>query len=121
MNKRTVGNRYEDIAVDWLLRNGFRIITRNFRTRDGEIDIICQQKDVETGQDILVFVEVKYRKNRRAGSPEEAITPAKMRKIMRVADYYRVRYQVSMEQPCRFDVIAIEGESLRHYENAFGA
>jgi len=47
------------------------------------------------------------------------LTPAKIRTISRVADYYRVRYRIPQNMPCRFDVIAIEKDQLRHYENAF--
>lgn len=127
MNKRSIGRWYEDIAADWLLKNGFRILARNFRSRQGEIDIICLQgscgfnecSPLEKQEDILVFVEVKYRSSAASGRPEEALTPAKIRTISRVADYYRVRYRIPQNMPCRFDVIAIEKDRLRHYENAF--
>lgn len=67
----------------------------------------------------LVFIEVKYRKNAGSGHPEEAVSFRKQAAISRVADYYRLRRGIGMDLPCRFDVIAIEGNKLRHWKNAF--
>ena len=90
-----------------------QILEQNFRCRQGEIDIIARHKGV------LVFVEVKYRKDLRQGRPEEAVTPLKMRTICRVADYYRLRNGYGEQVPCRFDVVAVLGEEIRIFENAF--
>lgn len=113
MNRRQIGSEYEKEAARYLEQNGYVILARNFRCRIGEIDLVAS----EGGG--LVFVEVKYRKNRRNGLPEEAVSGKKMQTISRVADYYRVRYRVPESVPCRFDVIAVEGEEIRHYKDAF--
>ena len=83
MNTRQTGNVYEQMAADYLEKQGMRILERNFRRgRNGEIDII--------GRDgkYLVFVEVKYRSGDEKGNAAEAVTTAKQRTICRVADYY---------------------------------
>lgn len=113
MNKREIGTEYEEKAVAFLENRGYFILERNFRNRIGEIDIIARHHEY------LVFIEVKYRKNIRSGRPEEAVTSAKMRTICKVADYYRMRYGFGDDTPCRFDVVAIVGEEIRIFENAF--
>ena len=79
----------------------------------GEIDIIAKDEEY------LVFVEVKYRKNKRAGSAAEAVNFNKMRKISRCADVYMMQHRVSGNTSVRFDVVAIEEGHLTHYKNAF--
>ena len=79
MNNKAVGGLGEDFAVYYLESCGYRIIERNFRCRLGEIDLIAQ--DGKT----LVFVEVKTRRSRRYGSPQEAVTTAKQAKLRTVA------------------------------------
>ena len=113
MNKRQIGAEYEEAAARYLAADGYEILARNFRCRFGEIDLVAWKG---AG---LVFVEVKYRKNRSKGLPEEAVSQQKMKTISRVADYYRARYRVPDTVPCRFDVIAIEGDAIRHYRDAF--
>lgn len=112
-NKRTLGTQYEEQAVEYLKSRGYFILERNFRCRQGEIDIIARDGRY------LVFLEVKYRKNSRKGRPEEAVTPVKMRTICRVADYYRLRKGYGESTPCRFDVVAILGDEIQLYKNAF--
>lgn len=94
-------------------KNGCQIKDRNFRCRQGEIDIIMWDGRV------LVFVEVKYRLNNRYGYPAEAVSVAKQRKIYYTAEYYRYRYRIEEETPCRFDVIEILGDKIRWIKNAF--
>jgi len=67
--KKELGDRGEDIAAKYLQQQGYRIVQRNYRSRYGEVDIICAQ------QGILVFVEVKTRTSNAFGFPEESITP----------------------------------------------
>lgn len=117
MNKRELGIQYENLACEYLKKNEFLIRARNFRSRQGEIDII----GLHSGA--LVFVEVKYRTNVSAGLPEEAVNFIKQKKICRTADYYRMLYKYSDNSPVRYDVIGInkkEGETqIRWYQNAF--
>ena len=67
MNKRKIGSRYEEAAAAFLQKQGFRILGKNFRCRQGEIDLVCRE-----GKE-LVFTEVKYRSDASCGSPFEAV------------------------------------------------
>lgn len=113
MNKRKIGNEYEDRAAKFLEHMGYEILERNFFCRQGEIDIIAREGGY------LVFVEVKYRKNTGCGEPQEAVHPLKQYRIGRAALYYLVRNGFSAEYPCRFDVAAVAGNKIRIYRNAF--
>ena len=113
MNKREVGNNKEDMAYNYLISKGYRVLNRNYRTRQGEIDLIALDGEC------LCFFEVKYRKNEKSGFPEEAVSYNKMFKISRCTDHYLLTHQNVYYNSMRFDVIAILGEELKHYENAF--
>lgn len=67
----------------------------------------------------LVFVEVKYRSTNESGLPEEAVDLRKQRQISRVAAWYLTEKDLDIYTPCRFDVVAIEGEEIRLYQDAF--
>ena len=112
-NIRRVGSEWEQIAGRFLKGKGYRILTFNFRTRQGEIDLIAMDGDV------LVFVEVKYRKNISAGWPQEAVSLKKQRAISHMAGVYLSMIRASTEQKCRFDVVTILGEEIRLFQNAF--
>ena len=112
-NFRTEGSRYEHIAGAWLEKHGYRILEYNFRCRTGEIDLIARKANT------LVFVEVKHRTGRKAGSPLEAVDHRKQRTICRCADVYRLRKGIPGNVSCRFDVVGIDGETIQHVENAF--
>ncbi len=113
MNKRRVGEIYERRAEAFLEERGLRILCRNFRNRYGEIDIVA--RDGET----TVFVEVKYRRDAGKGTPQEAVDYRKQRKICRVSDYYRMMHKMGDFSPVRFDVVAICGEEISWFRNAF--
>lgn len=113
MNKRAVGTAYEKAAGAYLETQGYRILEYNFRDRWGEIDIVARDGRC------FVFVEVKYRKDGRSGSPLEAVTFKKQRIICRTARYYLLTHHLSMDTPCRFDVVAIEGGQIQLVKNAF--
>ena len=112
-NKRQTGTSYERKAEEYLLQKGYRILERNFRNRSGEIDIIA--KDGE----YFCFIEVKYRTTNDFGTPFDAVHVRKQQKIRQTAMYYLVKNKLSEWTPCRFDVIAFEGEQLTHIINAF--
>ncbi len=112
-SKRSVGTAYEEKAAEYLQSRGYFILCRNFRCRQGEIDLIAREGGY------LVFIEVKYRKSAGNGRPEEAVTLEKQRVISRTADYYRLRQGYGEETCCRFDVVAILGEEITLYKNAF--
>lgn len=112
MNKRTVGKEKEILASKYLEANGYTVIEMNYNSRHGEVDIIS------TKGGYICFVEVKYRKSTRSGIPEEAVSLSKMKKICKTADYYMYTHKTYNLQ-MRFDVIAIENDEIRFYENAF--
>ena len=116
INRKTRGKRGEDEAVDFLQKKGYRILERNFRFEHGEIDIVAEDDAT------LVFVEVKARRTKSFGEPEEAVTEFKRKQVRKVAGGYLFEHSIESRE-CRFDVIAIdhgEGRSIiRHFENAF--
>ena len=80
MNKKEFGNWGEKYAWNLLKKAGYRFLTKNFRCKLGEIDIVAIDRDT------LVFVEVKTRYSRKFGKPEEAVTKRKLRKIKQVGE-----------------------------------
>ena len=113
MNKREIGESYEEAAALYLKEQGVRIIEKNFRCRQGEIDLIGWHGDY------LVFFEVKYRKNAETGYPAEAVGIQKQRKICRTAAYFLYQRKLGESIPVRFDVVGICGEHVSWYQNAF--
>ncbi|EFS21466.1 hypothetical protein FSBG_00963 [Fusobacterium gonidiaformans 3-1-5R] len=103
-NNRQKGNEYEERAVNILRENQYQILERNFRIFQGEIDIIAEKDGV------LVFIEVKYRKNRNFGYGKEAVDSRKLGKIFRVAEYYKT-YCGKQYQKMRIDVIHFLGDT----------
>lgn len=114
MNKRQLGANYEQLASEYLREQGYEILKCNFRCRSGEIDLIAREGEV------LCFVEVKYRAGSACGSPLEAVGYHKQRQILKVARYYLMKNDMTMDTPCRFDVVAIEGKEITLLRNAFG-
>lgn len=110
--KHAIGQAYEEMAVSYLRLHGYEIIERNFRYRQGEIDIVAKEKDT------YVFCEVKYRTTAEGGYPEESVSAGKQRRICASALYYLQKKGLG-DVSCRFDVICILGEELTHYRNAF--
>ncbi|MEC4840811.1 YraN family protein [Mycobacteroides chelonae] len=80
-----IGSRGEDLAADYLSKDGFTVLDRNWRCRYGELDIIAADGEV------LVFVEVKTRTGRAFGTPAEAVTHTKLRRLRRHWLGYRCR------------------------------
>lgn len=94
-----LGEMGEGLAVTFLKKKGYKLITQNFKTRIGEIDIIARDGDT------LVFVEVKTRESIAYGKPFEAVDYFKKRKIANVALLYLKKLKEI--PPCRFDVVSI--------------
>lgn len=113
MNKREIGKKYEEIACEYLLRNDYNIIERNFFIRNGEIDIIAKNDGY------LCFIEVKYRKKNSMASGLEAVDKKKQGIIYNVAKYYLYKNKLSENMACRFDVISIDGNKITLVKNAF--
>jgi putative endonuclease len=112
--RRADGQSAERLAEQFLCSQGFRPIAANFLTRVGEIDLIMEDGPT------LVFIEVKRRRNDAYGEPEESVTPAKCRRIVRSALIYLNRHGAP-ERLMRFDVVIIDPEGIRHIPNAFDA
>ncbi|MDZ4654575.1 MAG: YraN family protein [Coriobacteriia bacterium] len=119
MSKRTteLGVRGETAAVEYLQRTGMTVAERNWRCATGEVDIVALD-----GAE-LVFVEVKTRRSVNAGTPEEAVSPSKQKRLARLARAYIAHADLT-SVPVRFDVIAIRVLSddralLRHHRAAF--
>lgn len=96
-----IGKAAEDFACKFLLKQGLRLITRNFYCRSGEIDLIMQDKEH------LVFIEVRYRNSNIFGSAVESITYNKQQKLLKAANYYLSQNKLIEKVACRFDVVAI--------------
>ena len=116
-DRRAEGRRSEDRAAEFLLARGYELVERNFTSRYGEIDLVCRDGDT------LVFVEVKMRRPSSYGTAEEAVSPAKQRRLINAAEDYLQRTGDS-ETPARFDVVAMgrpargEDASIRLIRNA---
>lgn len=113
---KNLGNAGELFAANYLENHGYKIITKNFRVRSAEIDIIAEIDDM------IVFVEVKTRSNIKHGLPVEAVNFRKQQKIIEAAGVF-LQDEKYFDKACRFDVIEIYSDgmkfSVRHIENAF--
>lgn len=115
MNCRSVGTKYEQIASEYLVQQGYFILEKNYRCPMGEIDLICRKDET------ICFVEIKYRTSTTFGSAIEAVNAKKQRKICQVASYYWMCHSnYEGDSSFRFDVIGIDGQGeIRHVINAF--
>lgn len=115
---RPLGLRGEDVAARHLRRLGYKIVARSHRDRIGEIDLVAV--DGRT----VVFVEVKTRRSASAGHPAEAVDEPKQRRLARLALSFLRRHDL-LEQPARFDVVAVtwpddrSSPQVLHIKNAF--
>ena len=112
-----LGRKGEEIAAEYLVERGCQIIERNFRSQQGEIDLIVKDKV------FLVFVEVKSYSYRSYGSPVGAVRASKKESIIHAAENYLYKNNIK-DMFCRFDVIAIfqkhDGSRvIDHYKDAF--
>ncbi len=113
-DKRIKGDDKERLAEAYLASKGFTLIERNFLCKAGEIDIIMQDDEY------LVFIEVRYRKNKDFGGALASITPTKQRKLRRAAELYLLKNFSNTPPNCRFDAVGIEGDDeIEWIKNAF--
>ena len=121
--RRKLGDLGEKLAGEYLEKQGYEIIDRNYQKRSGEIDLIVRKNK------IIIFVEVKTRtknenNNKEYNPPEEAVNFSKQRKIIKTAQSYLFENRYSGKTDWQIDVIAIEinqqkrRASLRHIKNA---
>lgn len=104
-NTRTKGQATESFAQHYLMQQGLVLIDKNVHCRQGEVDLIM--KDQQT----YVFVEVKFRKNNNFGGAISAIPKSKQDKIKHCVAFFLHKANLNeYNTPCRFDVIALEGD-----------
>ena len=116
MQRRKTGDYWERQVESWLARRGLQTLDRNYNSRWGEIDLICEQAGT------VVFVEVRYRRGQSYGGGAASVTPAKQRRIIRAAGLYLAEHPALQQRPCRFDVVDISGEdevNMNWIQNAF--
>jgi putative endonuclease len=117
--RKRLGASGERLAAGWLEARGYRILARNWRCAYGEIDLIAERER----DGALAFVEVKTRRGERLGAPEEAITPAKRRRLIASVQMYLAE-QGAEGRMYGIDVIAVALEpsgrlrAIRHYPNS---
>lgn len=100
MTNRETGMLGEKIACDFLGNNGYKIVEKNYRCRNGEVDIVARHRDT------LVFIEVRTKKSYLFGTPEESITGRKKERLRAVAEHYRQNHD-GLPSEWRIDVVAI--------------
>ncbi|MEQ6121400.1 YraN family protein [Reichenbachiella sp. MALMAid0571] len=110
-DKHSLGLRAEDRACVFLNAQGFEIVERNYRYKRGEIDIIA------SNQEMMIFVEVKYRSNLSYGNPEDFVSENQKRLVIESADNFL--HNINWKKNIRFDIIAINSDSLEHFTDAF--
>lgn len=119
-SRKSAGDDGEALALAHLQRHGLILVHRNYRVaggpraRAGEVDLILRERD-----GTLVFVEVRMRRDLLHGGAAASVTATKRRRIAYAAQHYLVR--LGSAPPCRFDVVAIDGERVEWLKAAFEA
>lgn len=108
------GKRGEDRAARFLSSHGLIIVSRNYRCRGGEIDIICRDRNA------LIFVEVRLRGDPRFGGAAASITPVKQRRIILAARHF-LQETGQNNADCRIDCVLIDADELSWIKNAIAA
>lgn len=111
-NTRQKGATGEQMAADFLKKQGYRILQRNYVAPHGEIDIVAEQGGY------IVFVEVKRRKSTKFGLPQEAVTPQKQKIIALCAKMWLTQHK-KVGAPVRFDVVGILEDNVTLLQDAF--
>ncbi len=114
---RQIGDDGEDMACDFLVKQGWEILDRNYFSGHSEIDIIAKENST------IVFIEVKTRSSTKFGQPEEYVTEAKVAHVYKAAEAW-AQEQNLMDTPMRFDIIGIlnkkgEQPKFTHLKDAF--
>jgi len=116
VSNRSKGNFIENHATAYLMRQGYRILARNYAYRGGELDIVAQDNDT------TVFVEVKSVWNRGQGNPAARVNLAKQKKVWKTACHF-LHFHGNFDQKCRFDVLSAKAYQtplqFTHIRNAF--
>ena len=101
--KQRVGNQAEALAEQIMLRAGLSCLARNYRCKQGELDLVMRHADT------VVFVEVRYRRTSRWGDAVESIDWRKQRRVIAAAQHYLLTHPHLADNPCRFDVVTAHG------------
>ena len=101
MNRKTTGALGENLAAQFLKKKGYRIREQNYTCKYGEIDIVAEKKGY------LVFIEVRTKRTKEFGSPEESITPIKKQKLINVAHSY-INDHEKLPLSWRIDFVGVE-------------
>lgn len=139
-NTRSCGTSFETLAADYLTKQGLILIQRNFRCRMGEIDLIFREpirepiprtaeqippNILQTKQDQIVFVEVRFRKSDFFGGGIQSVDAKKQKKLIQSAQMFLRLKPTIAHFPCRFDVVGVTLENKRPVfewiQNAFDA
>lgn len=114
--RRELGARGERVAEGYLKSRGFRVLERNYRSKLGEIDLVCRDKGS------IVFVEVKTRTSVLYGDGMAAVGPRKQQKLRRLAQQYLQEHRLESAE-ARFDVLSVmlvsDEPTVEHVEGAF--
>ena len=110
-----LGKKGEQLAVDFLIKNGYNILDRNYRFDRAEVDIIAKKEE------ILSIIEVKTRTNIDFGNPEDFVTPKQIKNLVKAVNEYVTENDLDLE--VRFDIVAIVKEKqsfkIEHLKDAF--
>jgi len=111
-----IGEKGEAIAADFLIKEGYQILAKNYRFLRNEIDIVAKKGD------LLIFVEVKMRKNNLFGFPESFVSDAQSKRIKIASEQYQL--EIGWHGAIRFDILALTGKEtstvlISHFEDAF--
>ena len=116
--RAATGRLGEKLAQDFLIQHAYQIVDTNYRSPDGEIDIVASKDGV------LVFVEVRAKSSRAFGTPEESVTPRKKEKLVAVSQHYLQNHDPQPDS-WRIDFVAVEFQKgriirIEQIENAIG-
>ena len=114
---RSTGKHFEDLALAHAQGDGLRLVTRNFNCRYGELDLVMKDRD------IIVFLEVRYRRSQSHGGALDSVSATKRERLTKAASLFLQANPNLARNTCRFDVIAISGTqespSIDWQRNAF--
>ncbi len=116
MGTKEVGNKGEDLACEYLVKNGYKILGRNYRVNFGEIDIIAKKKGLFSDK-VIHFVEVKTLSNESVFYPEERVDYKKKNKYKRLVEIWLAKNRKPLTCPCQVDIIAVTGDKIDFFEN----
>lgn len=116
-DSRSAGKKGEDLACKFLKKDKYKILEKNFRARQGEIDIIAEDR-----KGVLCFVEVKARSRDDYGLPVEAVTHHKQKRLLATAFIYLESKKIESKE-MRFDIVSVDlkSEETKIIKNAFDA